>query len=87
VAIIPQPNPQEAVGATITIGASIWIPPSMVGHDRSEDETRLWKWRAHGNHKTISTGAWKSRAEREIPTFPQAASSCFVLKHIDDERT
>ena len=27
--------------------------------------------RSCGNHKTISTGAWKSRTEREIPTFPQ----------------
>jgi hypothetical protein len=33
---------------------------------------RLWKWRSDGNHKTISTGPWKSRTEREIPTFPQA---------------
>jgi hypothetical protein len=33
--------------------------------------TQLWKWRSYGNQKTISTGAWKSRTEREIPTFPQ----------------
>ena len=33
---------------------------------------RLWKWRSYGNHRTISTGPWKSRTEREIPTFPQA---------------
>ena len=24
-----------------------------------------------GNHTTVSTGTWKSRPEREIPTFPQ----------------
>ena len=34
---------------------------------------RLWKCRRRGNHRTISTAAWKSRTEREIPTFPQAA--------------
>jgi hypothetical protein len=27
---------------------------------------------AYGNHRTISTGTWKSRTAREIPTFPQA---------------
>jgi hypothetical protein len=32
---------------------------------------RLWKCQSHGNHRTISTGPWKSRTEREIPTFPQ----------------
>ncbi len=26
----------------------------------------------HGNHRTISTGAWESRTDREIPTLPQA---------------
>jgi hypothetical protein len=25
----------------------------------------------NGNHKTVSTGLWKSRKEREIPTFAQ----------------
>jgi hypothetical protein len=34
-------------------------------------ETRLWKWRSRGNHRTISTGPWKSRTDREISTFPQ----------------
>src|SRR6266853_3674249 len=28
--------------------------------------------RPYGNPKTVSTATWKSRAEREIPTFPQA---------------
>ena len=32
------------------------------------------------NHKTISTGPWKSRTEREIPTFPQADSAWFRRK-------
>ena len=38
---------------------------------RHDTATRLWKCRAHGNHRTISTAAWKSRTDREIPTFPQ----------------
>ena len=29
-----------------------------------------WKCRARGHHHTMSTAAWKSRHEREIPTFP-----------------
>ena len=33
-----------------------------------ENQMRLWKCRSYGNHKTISTGPWKSRTEREIPT-------------------
>jgi hypothetical protein len=32
---------------------------------------RLWKCRSRGNPKPISTGPWKSRTDREIPTFPQ----------------
>ena len=32
---------------------------------------RLWKCRRYGNHRTVSTAPWKSRKEREIPTFPQ----------------
>ena len=84
-AIIAHPTPQEAVGTTIATGARGWYPQSIVGYDRHEEETRLWKWRAYGNHKTISTAAWKSRREREIPTFPQAASSCCVLKQSTTE--
>jgi hypothetical protein len=34
----------------------------------------------HGNHRTISTGAWKSRTQREIPTFPQADHSLLTKK-------
>ena len=41
---------------------------------RPTDAGRLWKCRGRGNHRPISTAAWKSREEREIPTFPQAAS-------------
>jgi hypothetical protein len=45
--------------------------------------TRLWKCRSYGNHKTISTGAWKSRTEREIPTFPQADSPFLEVKNVE----
>ena len=31
--------------------------------------------RPYGNPKTVSTGTWKSRTEREIPTFPQPITS------------
>ena len=47
-----------------------------------ENQMRLWKCRSYGNHKPISTGPWKSRTEREIPTFPQAI---FLL--VGDEKT
>ena len=36
--------------------------------------------RSYGNHKTISTGPWKSRTEREIPTFPQADSTWLLRR-------
>jgi hypothetical protein len=73
--IVRIPTAQEAAGATIAIGARGWIPSHRhLGSNRHDQETRLWKWCAHGTHRTIPTGAWKSRTEREIPTFPQAAS-------------
>jgi hypothetical protein len=33
---------------------------------------------AHGNPKSVSTGLWKSRTEREIPTFAQPRPPCGV---------
>src|SRR5713226_6977753 len=38
----------------------------------------------HGNHKTVSTGRWKSRKEREIPTFAQPL---FVLLKREEQKT
>src|SRR5436309_1707522 len=35
--------------------------------------------RGYGHHRTMSTAAWKSRTEREIPTFPQP-TLCFFEK-------
>ena len=48
---------------------------------------QLWKWRPRGNHRTISTGAWKSRTEREIPTFPQADPSSEVTDEDEKRQT
>ena len=57
------------------------IRSSFLGHPRRSirtrapverrKPTRLWKCRRYGNHRTVSTAPWKSRTEREIPTFPQ----------------
>ena len=47
---------------------------------KTNNRTRLWKCRSYGNHKTISTRPWKSRREREIPTFPQADPSFFQMR-------
>jgi hypothetical protein len=49
--------------------------------------TQLWKWRSYGNQKTISTGAWKSRTEREIPTFPQLMPLVLIQKKKKDTNT
>ena len=37
-----------------------------------DKQKRLWKCRPCGKQKALSTATWKSRTEREIPTFPQA---------------
>src|SRR2546422_6762342 len=44
------------------------IPPA--GRSRATVKTPV-EMTPYGNHKTVSTGTWKSRTEREIPTFPQ----------------
>ena len=79
--IVRNPTAQEAVGATIATRPDVGIPQQIVLSRR--DHERLWKWRPCGNHKPISTAAWKSRTAREIPTFPQAACCCFLI----EERT
>jgi hypothetical protein len=48
-----------------------------VGEARGRRPGPLWKCRGRGNHRPISTAAWKSRTEREIPTFPQADHRSF----------
>ena len=46
--------------------------PTRAGATRgASDRRQLWKCRSCGNHKSVPTGTWKSRTDREIPTFPQ----------------
>src|SRR5580700_2116925 len=48
----------------------------------------LCKCQPHGNHKTVSTGLWKSRQEREIPTFAQPRLvSVKERRRTEDQRT
>ena len=58
-------------------------PPASVASrsppNHGSDRIRLWKCRRHGNHKPVSTAPWKSRTDREIPTFPQA-DACWYLE-------
>jgi hypothetical protein len=78
VAIVRNPTAQAAAGATIANPPDVCIPPRIVSS--RPDDGRLWKWRRRGNQKPISTAAWKSRTEREIPTFPQAACCCVLIE-------
>jgi hypothetical protein len=78
VVIVRNPTAQEAAGVTIANAPDVWIPPRIV---RSRpDYGWLWKWRRGGNQKPISTAAWKSRTEREIPTLPPAACCCVLIE-------
>jgi hypothetical protein len=70
---------QDAPGATIDGQAMVGYPSISKAEvmNKSNRKMQLWKWRSYGNHRTISTRPWKSRTEREIPTFPQAITlSC-----------
>ena len=60
--------PQEAIVAP---GASYAVARHPIASDQVPTGKRLWKCRRYGNHRTVSTAPWKSRKEREIPTFPQ----------------
>jgi hypothetical protein len=60
---------------------------SRDARDLSSAGPRLWKCQSYGNHKTISTGLWKSRTEREIPTFPQPILIAFEKKKDQEART
>ncbi len=50
--------------------------------DGAAADKRLWKWRPHGNQRTVPTGTWKSRQGREIPTFPQP-----IILFLNEETT
>lgn len=56
------------------------VPPVPTG-------PRPWKCRTYGNHKPISTGPWKSRIDREIPTFPPPILSVSFKKNKTGART
>ena len=56
---------QATAGATIGNGGD-----GQHGGRDTRWRRQLWKWRPGGNHKPVPTGTWKSRTEREIPTFP-----------------
>ena len=59
-------------GASIATRAALRRRGTAGGAGLNDDrEDQLWKCRPYGNHRTVSTGTWKSRTEREIPTFPQ----------------
>ncbi len=64
-----QVPPQRTIVAP---GASYAVARDPIAHDHVPTKPRLWKCRRYGNHRTVSTATWKSRTEREIPTFPQA---------------
>ena len=46
-------------------------PPHMSGLGTATRKPAV-EMTPYGNPRTVSTGTWKSRTEREIPTFPQA---------------
>jgi hypothetical protein len=72
---------QDALGTTIASEARGWDPPSLPEEVMTNSNNRAAvEMTLRGNHKTISTGAWKSRTEREIPTFPQARISLFQMR-------
>ena len=60
--------PQDAI---VVPGASYAVARNAIARDHRAHGKRLWKCRRSGNHRTVSTAPWKSRTEREIPTFPQ----------------
>jgi hypothetical protein len=56
----------------MTIGKSARVKhPPQSGSIVDDAEDGYANASPHGNHKTVSTGLWKSRKEREIPTFAQ----------------
>ncbi len=76
---------QEPAGATIAMRADIWIPLNQRTATSGKitdgcGNDALWKSQIDF-HRT-----WKSRTDREIPTFPQAASFLLLIKN-EGERT
>ena len=82
------PAPRDPAGSSIPPGDPIVAPRASssvdlapISGERRTTGHRLWKCRRYGNHRTVSTAPWKSRTEREIPTFPQP----LPVGHEDDE--
>ncbi len=58
-------------GQTPSCGTAPAIHGGRGGGPNRDQRGPLWKCRRRGNQRAISTAAWESRTEREIPTFPQ----------------
>jgi hypothetical protein len=61
--------------------AKVQHPPDSMRGD-GQRRRRLWEWRPYGKQRALPTGTWKSRREREIPTFPQPI--IFVYQEEED---
>jgi hypothetical protein len=70
--VVTNPTEQEAAGATIGRQTDVWIP--LLSATFATGSRMAVEMARCGNHKPISTPAWKSRKERGIPIFPQAIS-------------
>jgi hypothetical protein len=64
--IHPAPTAEEAPGPPLSSRRKVQPPP------RSEYRANqaLWKCHPPGHQRTVFTAVWKSRPDREIPTFP-----------------
>jgi len=63
---------------SIVAPGAFWrVDPERLPPETRCRPRRLWKCRRRGNHKPVSTAPWKSREEREIPTFPRADSCLY----------
>ena len=66
--------------------AQVCSPDFDAEEVNTRNRSRLRTCRSYGTLRTISTGPWKSRTEREIPTFPQADSSFCVMRRTKMDR-
>ena len=64
----------------VALGASWRVDREPMTPSIAARPSRLWKCRRRGNHRPVSTAPWKSRTEREIPTFPQADDCRWVMR-------
>ena len=83
VSTAPWKSRNRTPGPTIAGPARVTASPGFERDRVARRRKRLWKCRPYGNPKAVSTGTWKSRTEREIPTFPQPI---FVLERRREEQ-